>query len=101
MAEADDGQPHGSPGSAGRRSLHGQHWEVVHASDGADAVAVGDMLIPLDVVSAGEMPGLAARLRIDNDETHLQSLYTTQVRLPLCPHCHLQPGALLPTLCMC
>lgn len=36
-------------------------------------------MVPLDLVTAGEMPGLAARLRIDSEEGLLQNLYSRQV----------------------
>ena len=58
-------------------------WEVVRMSGSGEGVAIGHDIVPLDVVSAGEMPDLAARLRVDTQGAWLQSLYSQQVAAPL------------------
>nr|CAG9553000.1 UM005_0337.1 [Ulva compressa] len=84
----------GRQGSARQDAVWDRQWEVVQTDDGADAVAVGRDIVPLDVVSAGQMPGLAARLRVDTQAAWLQSLYSQQLHLlSLANHCHGPPHA--------
>lgn len=82
MASAAVTKPQGRGSTAipsERLACHPQRWEAVQTSGGDDAVAVGNSIVPLDWVSAGEMPGMAARLRIETQDAWLRALYSRQV----------------------